>query len=136
MDVEAVTDEIPSNALSCSPLIEISNLQEEFWEFSIYVKAVWKGKTYGIFANNEFEKGLEEPEYENKDIKISSHQEEMYPALRKIVFLRRSRQLEPFRQTIHYIFKWKNLCRWFLKGLLYAHKNTWPVMQNGPYHAC
>ena len=70
-------DGIQSNALSCSPLIELSNLQEEFWEFSIYVKALWKGRTYGIFANNEFEKGLEEPEYENKDIKISSHQEEI-----------------------------------------------------------
>ena len=84
MGVEAVTEEIPSIDLSCSPLIEISNRQEEFWEFSIYVKVVWKGRTYGIFANNEFEKGLEEPEYENKDIKISSHQEGMYPALREL----------------------------------------------------
>ena len=40
MDVEAVTDEIPSYALSCSPLIDFSNLQEECWEFSIHVEAV------------------------------------------------------------------------------------------------
>ena len=40
MDVEAVTDEIPSNALFCSPLIELSNLQQEFWEFSIHVETV------------------------------------------------------------------------------------------------
>ena len=39
MDVEALTDEIPSCALSCSPLIELSNLQEECWEFSIPVEA-------------------------------------------------------------------------------------------------
>ena len=58
MDVEAVTDEIHSNVLSCSPLVEISNLQEEFWEFSIYVKSMWKGRTYGIFADNEFEKDV------------------------------------------------------------------------------
>ena len=46
------------------PLIEISNLQGEFREFSIYVEAVWKGKTYGIFANTEFKKDSEEPKYE------------------------------------------------------------------------
>ena len=69
MDVEAVTDEIPSNALSCSPLIELSNLQQEFWEFSVHVEAVKskKGRIYGIIADNEIRNGLEELEYENKD---------------------------------------------------------------------
>ena len=41
MDVEAATDEIPSKALSCSPLIEISNLLEEFDNF-IMVWLQWK----------------------------------------------------------------------------------------------
>ena len=75
MDVEAVTDEIPSNALSCSPLIELSSLQQEFWEFSVHVEAVKskKGRIYGIIADNEIRNGLEELEYENKDRNISSH---------------------------------------------------------------
>ena len=41
MDFEAATDEIPSKALSCSPLIEISNLLEEFENF-IMVWLQWK----------------------------------------------------------------------------------------------
>ena len=33
MDFEAATDEIPSKALSCNPLIEISNHYEEIENF-------------------------------------------------------------------------------------------------------
>ena len=75
MDAEAVTHDIPSNALSCCPLIEVSNLQQEFWEFSIHVEAVKsrKCRIYEILADNEIRNGLEELEYENKDRNVSSH---------------------------------------------------------------
>ena len=67
MDVEAVTDEIPSYALSCSPLIDFSNLQEECWEFSIHVEAVQtKGRQNlwnpSINWNKQISTSLEEVE--------------------------------------------------------------------------
>ena len=48
MDVEAATDEIPFNAMSCSSLIEISNLQEESENFPSKWKLLQMGIVYGI----------------------------------------------------------------------------------------
>ena len=58
MDVEAATDEIPFNAMSCSSLIEISNLQEESENFPSKWKLLQMGIVYGIikvrFIINEY----------------------------------------------------------------------------------